>query len=101
MRLLGEMVQRVEARRKEGTGWLLDEGARSSKGLDGLHRPVDLVRMVERLLRPRSPVWGNAALDEELRRLLVALAGQRPWAGDVALASALRRMASRVGPILR
>lgn len=100
-RLLGEMVQRVEAARREGSGWLLDEGPRASKGLDGLHTPKDLVRMVERLLRPRAEVPGSQdrPLDDGLRRLLESLAGHRPFSEGPALARALREMAARVGPV--
>lgn len=98
MRLLGEMVHRVEVRRMRGTEWLLEERPRASQGMDGLHTHADLVRMLERLLRPASEPPDAEALDQGLRRLLVSLAGQRPWTEHPALARALRRMAARVGP---
>lgn len=98
LRMLREMVHRVEARRQQGTGWLLEDDPAPSKGMDGTHRPVDLVRMLERLLRPAALGEGTAAHDEGLRRLLGALAGQRPWSEDPSLARALHEMAARVGP---
>ena len=84
-------------RKKGGLNFLSAEGPGGSKGMDGLNTLENLVRMLERLLRAD---WEVAAgdTDDELRRLLRSLAGQRPWSERDGLVRALRHMAARVGP---